>query len=73
MARYLKPTGIDSLGDEIILEFEDESGEPRNAAITTLEAATLISALGKMIEEISVGPARLDLADPDYRSWPRLH
>jgi hypothetical protein len=73
MAHYLKPMGIDTLGDEIILQFEDESGEPSKAAITTLEAATLISALGQLIEEISVGPARLDVTDPDYRSWPRFH
>ena len=73
MARYLKPTGINSLGDEIILAFEDESGESSNAAITTLEAATLISALAKLIDEISVGPTRLGLVDSDYRNWPRFN
>jgi hypothetical protein len=54
--RVLKPKGFDTLGDQIILEFEDDSGEPCQASIGTMDAATMISALSKLIEQVSLKP-----------------
>jgi hypothetical protein len=54
--RNLKPKGVDTSGDQIILEFEDETGEAYQASISTMDAGTMISALAKLIEEISLKP-----------------
>jgi hypothetical protein len=54
--RVLKPKGFDVSGDQIILEFEDETGELCQAAVGTMDAGTMISALAKLIEEISLKP-----------------
>jgi hypothetical protein len=50
--RTLKPTHIDTDGDQIVLAFEDQTGEPCEARISTLEAATLLTALPRMVEQI---------------------
>jgi hypothetical protein len=54
--RILKPTHMDTDGDQIILAFEDDTGEPCKASIGTMDAATMISALSNLIEEISLKP-----------------
>jgi len=54
--RILKPKGFDTFGDQIILEFEDDGGEPCQASIGTMDAATMISALSNLIEGISLKP-----------------
>jgi hypothetical protein len=50
--RTLKPTRMDTDGDQIVFAFEDQMGEPCEARIGTLEAATMLSVLPRMIEEI---------------------
>jgi len=50
--RALKPTHTGTEGDQIVLSFEDETGEECRAKFSTAEVATLLSALPKMIEEI---------------------
>jgi hypothetical protein len=54
--RTLTPKHLDTEGDQIVLNYEDDHGEKYEAKIGTMDAATLISALGKLIEEISQNP-----------------
>lgn len=52
--RRLTPKGLATSGDQIIIKFDDENGEPCDADIGTMDAAKMISALSKLIEEISL-------------------
>jgi hypothetical protein len=49
--RHLKPKHADRSGDMIVLAFEDETSEPCEARITTMDAATLMFALERLIQE----------------------
>jgi hypothetical protein len=54
--RKLIPTSLGTEADQIAMKFKDEAGEDYEALFSTLETASLLSALPKLIEEIVAQP-----------------
>jgi len=54
--RNLTPKYMDTSGDMVVLTFEDEAGESCEAKISTIDAATLMSALSILIEKAVSSP-----------------
>jgi hypothetical protein len=54
--RKLTPVGLDTEGDQIALNFKDESGEEYQVQLTTIDAVTLASSLPELIERAVSSP-----------------
>jgi hypothetical protein len=54
--RNLTPKHIDTSGDMIVLTFEDHAGELCEAKLSSMDAATLMFALERLIQEVVEHP-----------------